>query len=408
MLQFDFLATGRQRSIFSTDIAAAEPALEHEVRGRRILAIGAAGSIGSSTVLQLAKFGPSALHLIDQNENELAEIARQFRSRPDLYAIPDLRTLPLDYGSRALYLFLGSEPAYDIVLNFAAIKHVRSEKDPFSTLQMFDTNIVKQARLMSWLQEFGCRGRFFTVSTDKAANPSSMMGATKRAMEHVLFNSSVARKLLAQKSTARFANVAFSNGSLLQSFENRLARGEPLAAPIDTKRYFVSLEEAGQLCAIASCFAPDQAIVIPKLDPEKHLVTLESIARGFLAAHGYEAEVFDNEADACRSVEKARSQNRWPLLLTALDTAGEKPFEEFIAVGEEAFDIELPNLRAVHYRPVDTAAIDALVDEAVTLLDQTRPFKTLDKDYLKGMIARVEPEFLNTHRDSKLSLDQRM
>jgi FlaA1/EpsC-like NDP-sugar epimerase len=403
------IATGRERSLFDEDMQAVEAELKQAIEGRRLLVIGGAGSIGSSTVMQLASRKPDTLHVIDQNENALAELVRQLRSQPNRWSARDFQTLPLDYGAAATRLFLSTQPPYDIVLNFAALKHVRSEKDPFSTLQIFDTNLVKQARLMRWLAETGFAGRLFNVSTDKAANSTSMMGATKRVMEHVLFNSSEAAALRGSKSSARFANVAFSNGSLLQGFENRLARGEPLAAPRETRRYFVSLEEAGQICAIAACTAPGEAIVIPKLNPRDHLIELQAIAESFLRHHGFEPALYRDEQAACAEVGTQRSQGRWPLLITPLDTAGEKPYEEFIAQGEASFEIGLPNLMAVNYVAADRDRIDEVVRTVEDILAANgRANSLLSKDTLKQLIALVEPRFLETHRDSAANLDQRL
>jgi len=403
------IATGRLGSLFDEDMAIVRLQLQNAVNGKRILAIGGAGSIGSSTVLEIAALRPDTLHIVDQNENGLAELVRQMRSRPEGWSARDFRTLPLDYGSATMAHFLRSEKPYDIVLNFAALKHVRSEKDPYSTLQIFETNLAKQARLMRWLADTGFNGRFFTVSTDKAANPSSIMGATKRLMEHVLFNSSAAASLGGVRTSARFANVAFSNGSLLQAFEHRLARGDAMAVPRDTRRYFVSLGESGQICAIAAGVAPGQGIVIPKLVPQEHLVLLQEIAEKFLHRNGFAPAYYDDEAAACANVEAERRQGRWPLLITPLDTAGEKPYEEFVTENEEIVEIGMPNLQAVRYLAADKAEIDASLNEIDELLDRTsRAAANLDKDRLKAIIARVEPEFLATHRDSASNLDQRL
>jgi FlaA1/EpsC-like NDP-sugar epimerase len=404
------VATGRSRSLFEADMRAADDLFRSHVSGRRILAIGAAGSIGSNTVTVLADMEPAGLHIVDQNENELAELVRGLRSRRGGLRVCSFRTLPLDYGSPAMRAFLHSEGPYDIVLNFAAIKHVRSEKDAFSTLQMFDTNLRKQALLLRWLKEVGFSGRYFSVSTDKAANPTSMMGASKRAMEHVMFDQEVTRGLSAEITSARFANVAFSNGSLLQSFERRLSRGEPIAAPHDTRRYFVSLEESGEICALAAVVAPDRAIVVPKLDPKSHLVRLEDVATRFLRRNGFEPTLYDNENEARDSVARERRRNRWPLLLTPLDTSGEKPYEEFVGDGEEVIDIGLPNLAAVRYRPAPPDTVGAMLAELDAYLDP-RPARApfvLDKEKLKYIIALVEPGFLRTHRETGRSLDQRI
>lgn len=401
------IATGRAGSLFEADIAQSEDALRAAIAGKRVLAIGGAGSIGSSTVLQIAMRRPDTLHVVDQNENGLAELVRQLRSQPDIWSARDFQTLPLDYGSAAMRHLLASQAPYDLVLNFAALKHVRSEKDPFSTLQMFETNLLKQERFMGWLAGTGFAGRFFTVSTDKAANPSSMMGASKRAMEHVLFNSAVAAALPGIKTSARFANVAFSNGSLLQGFENRLARVEPLAAPRDTRRYFVSLRESGELCVLAAALAPDRTIVIPRLDPEKHLVPLQAIAEGFLRHHGFEPAQYADEREACAAARTDAENGRWPLLLTALDTSGEKPYEEFMTQHERAREIGLSNLHAVDYLAAERQAIEAMLRETEALLGDASA-DGLSKDRLKAVIAMVEPGFLATHKDAAANLDQRL
>ena len=402
----DSIATGRTTSLFAADLLGREQALRATLRGKRVLAIGGAGSIGSSTVSRLADLQPEALHVVDQNENDLAELVRQLRSRPEPMEIADFRTLPLDYGSAGFRFFLADQKPYDFVLNFAALKHVRTEKDPYSTLQMFETNLLKQARLMAALAKSGFEGRFFTVSTDKAANPSSMMGASKRAMEHVMFNSGTARQLKGIKTSARFANVAFSNGSLLQSFERRLARGEPLAAPAQTRRYFVSIKEAGEICTLASLWAPDQGIVVPRLDPEEHLVDMQDIAERFLRHNGYEPALYEDEEEACGSVALERNRKRWPLLVTRLDTAGEKPYEEFVAKGEQVVDIGLSSLQAVKYLPAPSEAIDEMLAELESIIDADHV--EITKDRLKLLLAKVEPAFLTSHRDSQLNLDQRV
>lgn len=399
------IATGREDCLFDRDIQFVEGALADAFRGRRILVVGGAGSIGSSTIMRIAEHEPDALHVVDQNENALAELVRRLRSRPQVWSARDFQALPLDYGSGTMRHLLASQPPYDLVLNFAALKHVRSEKDPFSTLQMFETNLVKQVRFMGWLADSGFAGRFFTVSTDKAANPSSMMGATKRVMEHALFNSSVAARLKGIKTSARFANVAFSNGSLLQGFQNRLARGEPLAAPRDTRRYFVSLAESGALCAIAATVAPDRAIVIPKLNPAEHLVPLQHVAERFLRHHGFEPIHYSDERKACANVIGERQRDRWPLLLTPLDTSGEKPFEEFMTAHEQDFEIGLPNLKAVEYVPAPRHLIDRALAEAEEAVIGALP---PSKERLKEIIALIEPAFLKTHRDAVANLDQRL
>lgn len=406
--QFAALATGRDTSLFAQDIRSRRPEIAAAIAAKRILVVGGAGSIGQSTVEQIVPFAPRALHVVDQNENALAELVRTLRSGPTPPDIADLRTLPLDYGSAAFRAFLRASGPYDLVLNFAAIKHVRSEKDSFSTLQMFDTNIVKQAALVRLLADAGFSGRYFSVSTDKAANPTSMMGATKRVMEHVMFDPAVATGFKATVTSARFANVAFSNGSLLQSFENRLAKGQPLAAPRDTKRYFVSLEESGQLCLLAATTATHGHIMVPRLDPETHLVEMQAIAMGFLRANGFAPKLYDDETLACRNVAQDRETGQWPLLVTPLDTSGEKPYEEFVAKGERLVDHGYHALSAVPYLPLsDPGTMPALLAE-IDAIFAAAESGDLAKDRLKTVIARAEPAFLQTHRETGRSLDEKV
>lgn len=405
-----FIATGRENSIFSEDMRRFERQLRDKLKGKRVLAIGAAGSIGSSTISVIAGFEPSALHVIDQNENELAELVRTLRSSSG-FLVPDFRTLPLDFGSPAMRLFVHDQSPYDFVLNFAAIKHVRSEKDSFSMLQMFDTNLLKQARLLRWLGEVKFKGRYFSVSTDKAANPSSFMGASKRLMEHVMFSGEAVKDLGAEIVSARFANVAFSNGSLLQSFQRRIEQQQPLAAPIDTRRYFVSMEEAGHLCTLAAVCAPGQHIVVPKLSPDEHLVLLEDVAKAFLEHLKLKPVIFSDETNAVQAARSLGDSGSWPLLLTPLDTAGEKAYEEFVANGESAVDGGFSGLSIVKYKGAANGSIGRLISNLEDLFaaasTPTSP-QQIDKDRLKELVATVEPSFLQTHRASEKTLDSRI
>jgi nucleoside-diphosphate-sugar epimerase len=401
------IATGRATSLFAPDMDNARDRIADAVTGRRILAIGAAGSIGSSTLDVMVGFAPAAVHIVDQSENSLAELMRRFRSGPEEVRVADLRALPLDYGSPAMRYFIESEAPYDLVLNFAALKHVRTEKDPFSTLQMVDTNIMKQARLLRWLAQRQLAKRYFSVSTDKAANPSSLMGATKRAMEHVMFDREVSGEMDAPVTSARFANVAFSNGSLLQSFGNRLERGEPIACPSEIRRYFVSLEESGEICTLAATLLDDRNIAIPRLNPEDHLVPLEMIASEFIAHHGFTPRIYEDESAARGSVASDRAQGFWPLLLTPPDTAGEKLYEEFVAAGEEVREVGLAALQAVPYRATGKPVRAMLAELENIMSIEGGVSNALTKQRLMEVIAMVEPEFLHTHQDSALNLDQR-
>ncbi|WP_299988725.1 polysaccharide biosynthesis protein [uncultured Ruegeria sp.] len=410
MVQKDLsaLATGRVQSLFQSDIKSRYDEIARALTNSRVLVVGGAGSIGSSTVNEILPFKPVALHVVDQNENELAELVRSLRSAELPMEVGDFRTLPLDYGSPAFRAFVRNEGPYDFVLNFAAIKHVRSEKDGYSTLQMFDTNILKQAGLIDVLRGIGFSGRYFSVSTDKAANPTSLMGASKRVMEHVMFDAGLVDGLDCTITSARFANVAFSNGSLLQSFEHRLKKDQPVAAPTDTKRYFVSLKESGQLCLLAATTAPHRHIVVPDLDPKTALVEMQDVAESVLKANGYEPKHYTNEAQACAAVSTDKAIGQWPLLLTPLSTSGEKPYEEFISDGETSVDLGYEALLGVQYLPLeDTGIMSRFLTDMRRLFERAET-EAVSKKELKALIALAEPAFLDSHNETGSNLDQRV
>jgi FlaA1/EpsC-like NDP-sugar epimerase len=400
----------RVSSPYLDECAARAADLSERVAGRRVLAIGGAGSIGSQTVKALLPLAPASIHVVDVNENGLAELVRELRSSEDghIGRLKQFGTLPLDFGSPIFRQFLESEKPFDLILNFAAIKHVRSEKDVFSVLHMIDTNILKQAQLLDWLDALSWRGRYFSVSTDKAANPSSFMGATKRLMEHVVFHKPAVARGVIDRSSARFANVAFSNGSLLDSFETRLRKGQLLACPREIRRYFVTLAESGAICTLAALLVEDGHIAIPDLDPERQLVPLTSVVSHFLQSKGMEAVFMDDEAEA-RSflAQRDRDARKYPVLLTPPDTAGEKPYEEFVAAGETARDIGLASLKAVrHLTP--SFDLPTLIDELRALSRGERGQASLSKRGVKEVIAQIEPAFALTHIESDKSLDQRV
>lgn len=397
------LATKRTAELFYDDVESRRPELCTGLEGRRVLVVGGAGSIGSATVAALAEFNPLALHVVDQSENNLAELVRDLRSSIEPSGLSGFRALPLDYGSPVMRRFLAEMPRYDLILNFAALKHVRSEKDVYSLLQMLDTNVVKQTRFIEWLRALGNGGRYFSVSTDKAANPVNLMGATKRLMEHIIFSEELAADGM-QVTSARFANVAFSDGSLLHSFSRRLDKRQPLAVPRDTRRYFVSLREAAQICMLAAVCGPPKRILIPRLDPSEDLCELESVAAAFLRYHGLEPEIHTDPLKAKRAVEGALARGRYPLLLTPLDTSGEKPYEEFLAAGEQTEEIGMRHLLAVRYRPDSKTSIRELAANLERGIADHRC--TLDKSIIVRMIASAIPQF--HHIETDKTLDDRM
>jgi FlaA1/EpsC-like NDP-sugar epimerase len=397
---------GRRQSFLTEDLLANTSALEEAITGRRILFIGAAGSIGSQTLISILGYKPKSVHVIDHNENGLAELVRFLRASDNVYVPDDFLTLPFDYGSAVFRNWLThqitSVGRYDFVLNFAALKHVRSEKDPFSILAMLDTNVRKLLSLQTLLKTLAPPERVFYVSTDKAANPSSMMGATKRLMEHALFHDDHP----AIRTSARFANVAFSNGSLLQSWDQRLAAGQPLACPKDCRRYFVTLPESGDLCTLAAILGSQNEIIVPRLDPTEHLVLLSDVIEQYLNVKGLTPVFVDTEEEARAAVTVDGRTH--PVLLTPLNTAGEKPYEEFIGARETRLDTKFHALDAVTYRaPDDATVFPAFADWLDTLL--SGPVQGgISFDSLRKKIALVEPDFATTHRQSTRSLDQRM
>lgn len=398
------VATGREEDLFLADLNRLRGEIENTIRDRRVLVIGGAGSIGSATTALLSDFRPEALHVIDQNENSLAELVRDLRSRPTGLPVPDFRALPVDFGSPIMHRFLQGERPYDLVLNFAALKHVRSEKDACSTLQMLETNLVKPLKCWRWLRETGSTASYFNVSTDKAANPVNIMGASKRIMEQLMVARPGAIAPGTRATSARFANVAFSDGSLLHSFVQRFRKRQPLVCPRETRRFFISLREAGQICVIASICGPSRHVVFPRLDPYKDSRRLDEIAVAFLRRQGFEPEIYEKE-DECRArFSQDVARNRYPLLLTALDTAGEKPSEEFVAEGEEIVDFGMSSLLALRYQPAPVGALSHFIEEIECLI--ACPHAGLTKERLVGMIQSVAPEF--RHLESTHTLDQKM
>ncbi len=406
----DHIATGRQTSLFQADMAHHARALEIGLTGKRVCIIGGGGSIGAATLHLLGQYDIGELVILDHNENALAALARQFQSAPEKPRARTITYLPIDFGSPIAEIYFQSSGTFDLVLNFAALKHVRTERDAFSALALIDTNIIKQARLLRVLTQTSPKARYFSVSTDKAANPVSFMGASKRAMEHVLFGSQSSENFRGKVTSARFANVAYSNGSLLQSFADRLSAQVPLAAPVGISRFFVSHQEAGELCLLSSVLGDDGATYIPKLDPADNLVAMEDVARQFLNANGYEPDVFtlDEADDAKAALEELSKAGKWPLILTPADTAGEKPYEEFVSAGETASLSAFHELYAIPYRSnLTTSEVEASIErfEALMTGQDDRP---VTLDLLKSELSDLVEGFDASHRASAKRLDDRI
>lgn len=399
----DIVATGRSKSLFSGDIQDRTAELSDAIKGRRILVVGGAGTIGSSTSRLIVNFEPAAIHVIDQSEAYLAEFVRNLRGSPtSVRKNLDLQALPIDYGGKRTERLLREQNVpYDVVLNFAAMKHVRSEKDTVSTLEMLDVNIVRHQAFLEWLHVGNHASRYFAVSTDKAANPTSIMGASKRLMEDLVF--ARPKEQGATTTSARFANVAFSNGSLLQGFLYRVASKQPVAAPRDTRRYFVSRREAGEICLLAAFCTPSNHVVFPNLDPSRELRPLALIAERFLEHLGYKAELFDDETEAREAVPSCLKRGKWPLLITALDTSGEKPYEEFIGKGEHMVDVGFDSLRAITHVAASGNSAGAITDLARYCSDPTVLVKKAD---IVRILTRSVGSF--QHIETGINLDQRL
>ncbi|NNE46789.1 MAG: polysaccharide biosynthesis protein [Rhodothermales bacterium] len=334
----DFIATyvtERQESLFATDLERNRDLLNERIGGRSVLVIGGAGTIGSSFIHAILKYRPRSLYVIDTNENGLTELTRDLRSSFDLQIPEEYLTYPIDFGGRVFEKVFRDKGPFDIVANFAAHKHVRSEKDQFSIEAMIENNIIKAKRLLDLLIPSPPQ-HFFCVSTDKAANPVNVMGASKKLMEETILAYSADMPI----TTARFANVAFSNGSLLYGFIERMVKQQPLSAPRDVRRYFVSPEESGQLCLLACVLGESGDIFFPKLDPTQ-MKTFADIAVDFLREYaGYTHDECSSEQEArSAAAELGPESSTYPVFFFQSDTSGEKPFEEFYTRAE-VIDVE--------------------------------------------------------------------
>ena len=329
----DFISqfiTKRETSLFLHDIMQNHALLEKEIKDRSVLVIGGAGSIGSSFIKAVLPFQPAQLVVVNLSENGLVELTRDLRSSYQMFVPEDYRTYTLDFHHPIFESIFRENGGFDIVANFSAHKHVRSEKDRYSVEALIENNLLKAKWLLDLLREFPPR-HFFCVSTDKAANPVNIMGASKRIMEDLI----MAYSNLYPVTTARFANVAFSNGSLLDGWLQRLMKRQPLAAPSDVRRFFVSPEESGQICMLACMLGRSGEVFFPKLD-ESQMKTFSGICDDFVRQLGYEPELFDNDEEArAFAAQMAPEGKRYPVVYSKSDTTGEKSFEEFYVEGEQ-------------------------------------------------------------------------
>ena len=324
---------GRNNELFIEDIKKHNKELSREVSSSSFLVIGGAGSIGQAVVKEIFKRNPLKLHVVDISENNMVELVRDIRSSLG-YIDGDFKTYALDIGSVEYNAFIGGDGDYDYVLNLSALKHVRSEKDKFTLMRMIDVNIFNTVKTIQQSIDNNTK-KYFCVSTDKATNPVNMMGASKRIMEMFLMRKSLDIKI----STARFANVAFSDGSLLHGFNQRIEKLQPIVAPNDIKRYFVTPQESGELCLMSCIFGENRDIFFPKLSEALHLMSFSDIAIEYLKDKGYTAHICKTESEARELIKTLPEQGKWPCLFTKSDTTGEKDFEEFYTE-KEVLDME--------------------------------------------------------------------
>lgn len=408
--------TKRPESLLAADFARYAEPLHQRLDGKRVLVIGGAGTIGSHYIKALLRFPVAKLVVVDIDENNLTELVRDLRSSEGLHIPEDFTTYPVDFGSETFErLFLHHAP-FDIVANFAARKHVRSEKDIFSIEAMCETNVFMARRLLDLLLKSPPEA-FFCVSTDKAANPVNVMGATKKLMEDLIL--SYANELPIK--TARFANVAFSNGSLPLGWLNRLRLWQPLSCPLGIRRFFVSPIESGELCLIASVLGASGDIFFPKLAEARDMIPFDAIVKDLLDALNLGTCACDDSATAKARADRLRqqlasanlsadatanfirSQGGYPVEFFASNTSGEKTFEEFFTATERLDTESFINLGIVKETPLHPRAeVEAIISELQGLFRSNKA----DKAAIVSALSAYLPNF--HHIEKGRSLDNRM
>ena len=389
---------GRSIPLFSSDIDSLDSDLRDVISSTGFLVIGGAGSIGQAVVTEIFKRNPKTLHVVDVSENNMVELVRSLRSSIG-YGTGDFQTFALDCGSAEFSaMFSTYASKYDYVLNLSALKHVRSESDPFTLMRMLHTNVFNTIKTVRASRQQGI-GKYFCVSTDKAANPVNMMGASKRIME--LFMMREAEEI--SSSMARFANVAFSDGSLLHGFNQRILKRQPLSAPNDVRRYFVTPQESGELCLLSTIYGDNLEIFFPKLSDVLHLTKFSDIAERFLAQIGYEPFECNSEQEARDRIDELQQIGKWPCYFFESDTTGEKDFEEFFTSAEV---INWDRFKAIgvisNSGAYNAQALDAFEDGCSTLLRGGH----WTKNDLLNLYHLVLPDF--GHLETGKYLDQRM
>lgn len=388
---------GRDKELFDTDISRHEVQLREFVATSRFLVIGGAGSIGQAVSREIFKRSPLALHVVDISENNMVELVRDIRSTLG-YIEGDFSTFALDCGSLEFRALMRAMPAYDYVLNLSALKHVRSEKDPYTLMRMADVNVFNTVSTLAQARERGAR-KYFCVSTDKAANPVNMMGASKRIMEMFLMRESLTLPV----STARFANVAFSDGSLLHGFNQRFAKRQPISAPRDVRRYFVTPQESGELCLMSCLLGENRDILFPKLSEDLHLITFSEIAVKYLHQLGFEPFECASEEEARTRAAELIAGRRWPCYFFDSDTTGEKDYEEFFTSAEDVDLGRYASIGVIRNQPAFDA--DRLENFSSSIAEMKRT-GAWTRQQLVDLFHTTLPSF--GHKETGKFLDARM
>lgn len=388
---------GRSSALFERDVQDRHDELSDMVSRSRFLVIGGAGSIGQAVTREIFKREPRTLHVVDISENNMVELVREIRSSIG-YGAGDFRTFAIDCGSVEFEALYAAEGPYDFVFNLSALKHVRSEKDPFTMMRMIVVNVFNTLKTLSLARDGGAR-KYFCVSTDKAANPVNMMGASKRIMELFLMRESENQTL----SMARFANVAFSDGSLLHGFNQRFAKRQPISAPSDVRRYFVTPQESGELCLLSGLLANNREIFFPKLSEQLDLVPFPEIARRYLNGLGYTPFECDSEDEARGKAAELIKRKQWPCYFFASDTTGEKDAEEFFTSKEKPDMSRFDTIGVLANPPIyDQAVLDAFSSNVHAMRER----KNWTREELLSEFFRILPDF--AHKETGKFLDQRM
>ncbi|CAH6796142.1 UDP-N-acetylglucosamine 4,6-dehydratase [Vibrio chagasii] len=388
---------GRTEALFNSDIKRHQEELSDVVSQSRFLVLGGAGSIGQAVTKEIFKRNPKKLHVVDISENNMVELVRDIRSSFG-YIDGDFQTFALDIGSLEYDAFIKADGKFDYVLNLSALKHVRSEKDPYTLMRMIDVNVFNTDKTIQQSIDAGAK-KYFCVSTDKAANPVNMMGASKRIMEMFLMRKSEQMAI----STARFANVAFSDGSLLHGFNQRIQKRQPIVAPNDIKRYFVTPQESGELCLMSCIFGENRDIFFPKLSEALHLISFADIAVKYLELLGFEPHLCETEEEARQLAHTLPEQGKWPCLFTASDTTGEKDFEEFFTDKEELDMSRFENLGIIKNEPLYEQELLTLFESSISEMKDERAWT---KEQIVKLFFTMIPDF--GHKETGKYLDSKM